>query len=370
MPRRVTYIVANIDKALEFEWVADLLDGDRFELNFILLNPGPSTLEAELVQRRIPCERVTYRGYRDLPGALVRVIWLLRRERPRTVHAHLLPACMVGLTAARVLNVTQRVYTRHHSTFHHDYSPRWVHVDRFLNRLATHVVAISENVGFVLREMEMVPASKIRLIHHGFRFADFDEVPEQNVEALRAKYDIGDSSPVIGVIARYMELKGIEYIVEAARIILRTHPNALFLFANARGNPSVQATVRELPAENFREIPFEEDVFALYRLFDVYVHVPIDDRIEAFGQTYVEALIARVPSVFTISGVGREFIQDGRNALVVPYCSSAPTAKAILRILADDALAHRLSEAGRQDVEARFRVEGMVEALSTVYGEA
>ena len=64
MPRRVTYIVANIDKALEFEWVADLLDGDRFELNFILLNPGPSTLEAELVQRRIPCERVTYRGYR------------------------------------------------------------------------------------------------------------------------------------------------------------------------------------------------------------------------------------------------------------------------------------------------------------------
>jgi len=98
--------------------------------------------------------------------------------------------------------------------------------------------------------------------------------------------------------------------------------------------------------------------------------VPIDDRIEAFGQTYVEALIAGVPSVFTISGVGREFIQDGRNALVVPYCSSAPTAEAILRILADDALAHRLSEAGRQDVEARFRVEGMVEALSTVYGEA
>ena len=38
MPRRVTYIVANIERAVQFEWVVDLLDGDRFELDFILLN--------------------------------------------------------------------------------------------------------------------------------------------------------------------------------------------------------------------------------------------------------------------------------------------------------------------------------------------
>ena len=74
MPHRVTYIIANVDRAVAFEWVVDLLDRDRFELDFILLNPGPSVLEDELAQREIPCERVTYRGYRvytrDLPGAL------------------------------------------------------------------------------------------------------------------------------------------------------------------------------------------------------------------------------------------------------------------------------------------------------------
>ena len=369
MPRRVTYIVANIERAVQFEWVVELLDGDRFELDFILLNPGPSVLETELVRRGIPCERVTYRGYRDLPGALLRVVRLLRRTRPGTVHAHLLPACIVGLTAARLLGVTQRVYTRHHSTSHHDYNPRWVTVDRFINALATHIVAISENVAHVLQEMEGAPAEKIRLVHHGFRFADFDEVPNQNVEALRVKYEVGDSFPVIGVIARYAELKGIEYIVEAAQIVLRTYPNALFVFANARGDSTIQATVRTLPARNYREIPFEVDVFALYRLFDVHVHVPIDPRIEAFGQTYVEALIAGVPSVFTISGVGGEFIQDQRNALVVPYRASTPIAEAILRILDDGGLARRLAEAGRLDVESVFQVEQMVDSLSAVYGE-
>ena len=82
MPHRVTYIIANVDRAVAFEWVVDLLDGDHFELDFILLNPGPSVLEDELAQRKIPCERVTYRGYRDLPGALWRVIRILRRTRP------------------------------------------------------------------------------------------------------------------------------------------------------------------------------------------------------------------------------------------------------------------------------------------------
>ena len=370
MPDRVTYIVSDVDRAVAFEWVADLLDRARFELDFILLNPGPSALETELVRREIPCERVTYRGYRDLPRAIWRVSRILRRTRPDTVHAHLLPACLVGLTTARLLRVPKRVYTRHHSTFHHDYAPRWVAVDRMINRLATHVVATSENVRYVLRELEGVPEDKIRLVHHGFRFAAFDEAPPPSVEALRAKYDLGSSAPVIGVIARYFKLKGVEYIVAAARTVLGAYPNAVFIFANARGDPTIQATVRSLPARNYREIPFEPDLFALYGLFDVYVHVPIDRRIEAFGQTYVEALIAGVPSVFTLSGVATEFIQDGRNALVVPHRASAQTAEAILRILADEALARRLSETGRRDVESRFRVEGMVEALSAIYGES
>ena len=225
-------------------------------------------------------------------------------------------------------------------------------------------------MNFVLSEMERVPDGKIRLVHHGFQFDDFDDIPTQRVEALRETYAIGSAYPVIGVIARYIAWKGIDGIVEAARLVLEEYPDALFIFANARGDSDIRSAVRTLPPNNYREIPFEPDLFALYRLFDVYVHTPIDQRIEAFGQTYVEALAARIPSVFTLAGVGSEFIRHEHNALVVPYRSPARTADAILRILHDDKLAQRIADSGRRDVESKFHAKGMVDALSAVYEEA
>jgi len=369
MPERITYIVANVDRAVHFEWVASLLDPVAFELNFVLLNPGPSRLEAELKARGILCERVTYCGYLDLPTALLRVFWILRRIRPQAVHTHILPANMVGLPAAWLVRTPMRVYTRHHSTSHHDYSPSWVAVDRAINGLATHIVAISENVREVLLHRERVSPTKIRLIHHGFLLRDFDKTTDASVEILRKKWEIGSRAPVVGVIARYEKLKGVQHIVEAARVVLRAYPEAIFLFANAGGDPEIQAAVRSLPLENHREIPFEPDLFALYRLFDVYVHTPIDPHIEAFGQTYVEALIAGIPSVFSLSGVAKEFIRHEHNALVVPYASPGRTAEAILRLLSDPILARGLTEQGRRDVETRFRAEDMVLSLESLYKE-
>ena len=52
--KRITYIVSNIDKALTFEWAAELLDTDRFSVTFILLNPGDAELERFCQRTGVP----------------------------------------------------------------------------------------------------------------------------------------------------------------------------------------------------------------------------------------------------------------------------------------------------------------------------
>ena len=64
--------MSRIDKALAFEWTAEGLK-DRFDLTFILLNPGDSVLERWLREKGVRVLRVPYRGKADLPSAFFRL---------------------------------------------------------------------------------------------------------------------------------------------------------------------------------------------------------------------------------------------------------------------------------------------------------
>jgi glycosyltransferase involved in cell wall biosynthesis len=154
--------------------------------------------------------------------------------------------------------------------------------------------------------------------------------------------------PVVGVISRFLELKGIQHIIPAFRKLLAEYPGACLVLANAKGpyEPEVRKLLAGLPGGSYVTIPFEKDIAALYRLFDVFVHVPVDGHSEAFGQIYIEALASGIPSVFTLSGIAHDMIRHGENALVVPYCDPDSIFGAVKRILTDPELAGRLKAQG------------------------
>ncbi|MDJ1471178.1 glycosyltransferase family 4 protein [Xanthocytophaga flava] len=369
--KRITYIVSNINKALAFEWVVQYLSKDKFELSFILLNPGDSVLERFLIEHKTPFIRISYHGKKDLPGAISQIRQFLKKNQTEVVHCHLFDANVAGLIAARLTGIKKRIFTRHHATFHHQYFPRAVWYDRFINRMASDIIAISENVRHVLIKKEKVNSNKITLIHHGFELEKFREISEEKVNKLKDRYKTLGKYPVIGVISRYFELKGIQYIIPAFKSLLDSYPNAHLVLANATGNykQEIEQLLQTLPPNSYTEIPFEEDLFSLYQTFDIFIHVSINTDIEAFGQTYVEALAAGIPSIFTLSGVAAEFIQDGKNALVVPFKNSDAITDACKKILADSNLQNTLIENGIKSVEEQFALKHMISKLESLYLE-
>jgi len=93
------------------------------------------------------------------------------------------------------------------------------------------------------------------------------------------------------------------------------------MLANAKGDYSneIKGLLGNIPEENFIEIEFEEDLSALYRLFSIYVHTPIDASSEAFGQTYIESQLCGRKSIFTLSGVLSEIHKNSSDVAIVPY---------------------------------------------------
>lgn len=367
----VIVLISNVDKAVGFEWLAERIDRDRFDLSFVLFNEKPSHLGCFLAEKGVRFEEFAFTGKKDIPRLLFKTLQVFRRWKPDVIHTHLFAANLIGQTAGRILGIRKRIYTRHSSNENRRYHGKQRY-DHYVNRLVTHIVSISENVSRVLVAEESVPPSKIRLLHHGFDLDEFDKVSESRIAALRKIYNPAAKRPVIGVIARYSHWKGIQFVIHAFKRLLEKHPNALLLLANAkRGDyaAEINELLSALPPEAFVEIEFEHDLYALYKLFDVYVHTPIDAELEAFGQTYVEALAAGVPSVFTLSGVAPEFIEHERNALIVDFEDSDQIYNAVTRLLDDEILRGRLTENGKSDIRPMFAIETMIERLESIYAE-
>lgn len=366
--KKVAIILSNINKALAFEWIADGLS-ETVDLHFILLNPGPSELEQYLRTKGIKVFPIRYRSKRDLGKAILQIRQTLVKNQIETVHAHLLDAGLAGLFAARLAGIKKRIYTRHHATSHHVYHPHAVRYDKLINRMAKVLVATSENVKMVLMLMEQVPDKKIQIIHHGFDLNSFGNPSEDQIKKLSMIYNPSGKKPVVGVISRYIELKGIQYTIQAFVKILNTYPDALLILANASGKykDAIHSLLKDVPESSYKEIVFEKDLVNLYRLFDVHVHVPVDEHSEAFGQTYVEALASGIPSVFTLSGVAPEIIRHLENAMVVPFRDAEAIEKAVIDILENNDLRNRLTAQGMKDVRALFEIETMLNALKKLY---
>lgn len=368
---KVVYIISDIDKAIGFEWISDRLDKSRFDLSFILLNEQPSYLAKHLAGKGIPVTEFPAGAKTHWPFVIWKLVRILRKEKVDVIHTHMYVADMLGQLAGKLAGVKKRIYTRHSSNESRKYRNK-DRIDRFINSKCTHILAISENVRDILVKEEGVDPSRIRLIHHGFDLPQFYQVPAERIKALETKYNPNTKRPVIGVIARYSHWKGIQYTIEAFRKLLDDYPDALLVLANAKQGDyktELAQLLKELPETSYEEIVFEYDLFALYQLFDVYVHVPIDEQLEAFGQTYVEALAAGIPSVFTLSGVAREFIVHERNALVVGFQSWEQIYHAVKRLLEDAALRDRLIKNGREDVKDAFSLDRMMEKFSLLYSE-
>ncbi len=366
--KRATYILSNVNKAMAFEWIVDGLK-DSFEFHFILLQKEKETpLSLFLLENEIKTD-IVYLGDRwTYPKILMQLVSILLFNPTKVVHTHLFEASLLGLLAAKIVRVPNRIYTRHHSTYHHDFFPKAVKYDRFINQLSTKVIAISNNVSSVLEKIEGIGTDKIVKIEHGFDIDAFANPEIEKVIALQERHGIPKEKQVLGIIARYVEWKGIEYGIRAFADLIQERDDLHLLIANAGGPYSnvIQSELEKLPKGSYTIIKFEDDLFSLYRCFSYFIHTPINSSVEAFGQTYVEALAAGIPSVFTLSGIANDFIKNEENALIVPYKNSLEIKSSIKKMMADSELKKKIIEGGKKSVE-NFRLEVMLGKLKTLY---
>jgi glycosyltransferase involved in cell wall biosynthesis len=313
------------------------------------------------------------------PLSNVQSLWclyrLMRRERFAVVHVHTPVAAALGRIAAKLAQVPMVVYTAHGFYFH-ELMPRWkrrsiISIERALGQWCTDLLLTqsAEDADTAVRE-KIAANERVVWIGNGVDPQEFVRPPSETV---RTKLGFTSENRVIGFIGRLVREKGVEELFEAMARVATQFPKARLLVVgdtlkSDRDTQTIARLNRIITSERLDNVVkftgFRDDTPDLLAIMDVFV---LPSHREGMPRTILEAMAAGKPVVATNIRGCREEVLDEATGLLVPVCNSDALAEAILRILSDDELAHRIGEAGRKRVQEEFDEADVLRRQVDVY---
>lgn len=168
----------------------------------------------------------------------------------------------------------------------------------------------------------------------------------------RANNYWGSASPRLLSVARLEKRKGIDTAISAFARLAADYPQAVYIVAGDGDQATELRTLTKRLGLNvyFTGVVSEGLKSALYENADVFILPvrPAGDDMEGFGLVFLEAGYHGTPSITGNSGGAAEAVEDEKTGLHCEGTDIESVAGALKRILDDDDLRRRLSEAAQQ----------------------
>jgi glycosyltransferase involved in cell wall biosynthesis len=203
-----------------------------------------------------------------------------------------------------------------------------------------------------------IDVDRIRYIPNSVDIKRFAPVSRRAKEALRVRLGLRHVGPIAVFTGRLVSFKGLPLLVRVWQRILDIHPDAQLLLVGGGG-----ADLHNCEAElrSFAEvhqltdsIVFTGDVRNVEEYLQAADLFVFPTEKEAFGISLIEAMACGLPIVSTRAGGLKDIVVDRVNGLTVETGDHQALEGAILRLLADPALANRLGRAGLSTVRRTY----------------
>ncbi len=177
-------------------------------------------------------------------------------------------------------------------------------------------------------------------------------------------------------VGRLVERKGVEVLLRALARVRERRQAVLTIVGEGPRRADLEGVVRRLglgEAVRFAGRLSERELSDLYATSDLFVLPATVDRkgdTEGLGVVLLEALASGLPVVASDTGGIPDIVRSGDTGWLVPPGDAAALAEAILDAAANPAEAARRAHRGRERVERRFGLEGIVASLASVYETA
>ena len=186
----------------------------------------------------------------------------------------------------------------------------------------------------------------------------------------RTRKDLGvdTGTCLIGTVGRLTPVKGIPYLLKAARILLRQGANVKLLVV---GDGSIRLDLvtqtRDLGiSENVVFLGHREDTDELLQALDIFV---LPSLSEGIPMALLEAMAASRAVVASRVGGIPEIIKDGVEGFLVEPMDVNSLAERCGRLIESPDVAREMGEQARKRVERDFSATAMADRVASVYKE-
>jgi len=247
------------------------------------------------------------------------------------IHTHNTQPLLDGVIGTLLSGVKCIVHTDHARAFPD--KKRYMVAERMASFFVHKMVGVSKDTTHNLHKYEHIHSKKLMVIHNGINFDRFQI--SINKEKKRKELGIKNNGPIIGMVGRLSNEKGISYLLNAMPEVIQKIPTLNLIIA---GNGSEEKKLKEEASKlninnNVFFIGARMDIPEVLNVLDVFV---LPSLREGLPMVLLEAMAAGCAIIASDVGGIPTLIKNDWNGLLIPPASPPKLSKAILELISDN----------------------------------
>jgi sugar transferase (PEP-CTERM/EpsH1 system associated) len=341
--------------------LAQKIPKDRYDVSVVCIS-REGVWADELKQAGIPVICTHKRTGFD-PSILLKLIQLIRKEKPDIVNTTLWTADLWGRLAAIIAGVKHIIVTEQNV----DVWKRWYHIsiDRMLFKYTHYAICVSNEVVNYYRNTVGLQAEQLVMIPNAIDVSLFDDDAVQ--DDLRDSLGIKADEFIFTCSARLHEQKAHEVLIEAVKLVhdIPLTNFQVLLVGEGPRRDELQNMVEKLGLSNrILFLGLRQDIPNILLQSNSFV---LSSDYEGLSLAILEAMAARLPIVATTVGGNAQIVEDGETGWLVPPQNPSLLADAMMKVLNDPQRAKQMGVAGRDRVEGVYDIQSVTQQIVALF---
>jgi glycosyltransferase involved in cell wall biosynthesis len=278
---------------------------------------------------------------------------LLIQEHYDLIHVHTPLAAWLGRLAAKRTGQGPVLYTAH--GFHFYKGAPWLYwlfyypAEWIAARWTDGLIVMNSEDYERAQKMGFNPEKNLFFVHGvGVDLEPFSPIPKSEA-SVREELGLGNQDVVVTCVAEFTPAKNHAFLLAAWRRVTAEEPRAhLLLVGDGQLKKSIERKIMLEGVRNVHFLGFRSDVPRLLQGTDIFV---LPSRREGLPRSIMEAMAAGKPVIAAKIRGSRDLVAHGVTGLLVELGDLNGLAQALLQLIRDQELRHKMGEAGQSQIQ-------------------